>query len=602
MGNKAASGFGKAIAWLHSPVWAWCMAALLIALHVQSGQPFSGAVRLAWIAAQALFICTVGSALARVTLAGLRRRQFSEAVLVAGPSLLFVTGCLLLPLSMNKGPLIIVGATTAAMFLTQQRIYGPFVRLIEPENAEKRDTGGTGGPSASVEGGAETEAAREDGARSIGGSEKAVRVLCWIGITLAALAPTLWYFLPLHRVSWVERSGSWATPGLIDGASALQQGLCAALAVLAVLSPFALRTSVPLVMEAVREAGRKRSIYYRDDAAIRGLGEATTVVFAMTGTLTEGRPTVILAETAGKASTKEVLSRAARGLANSGHALADAVLEACRHEDITVETGAKAVLLPGLGVLMEDGDTTVLVGRPRLLRERGVDLAAFEDTVARFQTEGKLVLMVAAEGRALGVIAFHDPLRRDSVRVSRTLRALGIRTALLAGEDKLLAGVLAEQAGLDQVVADVLPENRGHALAQLRSETIGGTVFVSASAEENATWQQAEAGVAMCPEPETGPREASVTLSNKELLAVPRTIVLSRRALSTIVENAAWLTAYHVAAAPLAMLGFIHPAAAVGLSTLAWAAAWWNARRLLRFDPDALARKVVERMARGGMS
>ncbi|MBP8129896.1 MAG: cation-translocating P-type ATPase [Candidatus Hydrogenedentes bacterium] len=599
MGTRQRSGCRGAIRLARSLGFAWGMAAFFVMMPLWTAQMPPVVRTGVWATAQLLMLLGLGIALGGPALADLRRRRFTETTLVAGPVLLILVGALVGGLGMSGASLMIAVVITAAIHLTQQRMYQPFERLVVPERPAYE-----GVPENEPEAPPETDAAEETADRkksALSPVEKAVRALGWTGLILVALTLALWLALPSYRVfcgEWARRLGRLAPA---DMSPVLYQGLLSAFAVLAVMSPFALRTASPLVTEAALEAGAARRVRYRDGEAVRSLGEATMVVFAAPGALTEGCARVRAVETMGVSPVRDVLAYAGAATSGGGDMFADAVRAACRRENIDVTGTVKVSILPGLGVQAQVGERTVLAGRPRLLREQEVDFGAFEDTVARFQTAGLLVRLVAVDGRCLGVIALHDPLRRDSVRVTKMLRALGIRTALLAGEDKLWASVTAEQAGVDDVVADVLPADRSHALAQLRSETIGKMVLVSASEEDATVWRYADAGIALCACPEAAPPEVSAAISHEQLIAVVRAVVLARESLLRTVENAAWLTAYHGAMTPLAMLGLVHPAAGAALSTLAWVVTRWNARRLLRFDPDARVRKILARRNRGDL-
>ncbi|HNT89173.1 MAG TPA: HAD-IC family P-type ATPase, partial [Candidatus Hydrogenedentes bacterium] len=433
-------------------------------------------------------------------------------------------------------------------------------------------------------------------------SEQAARAVGWAGLCCAVLALVLWLLVPALSEFWRSWGGPWAAFRLMDDAPAWTRGVYAALAALSVLSPFAVRTGFRAVMAQACETGRAWGMLFRDASATRTLGGVTLAVFDKTGTLTEGRPSVREVACTRGVTDRGILAWAAAVEAHAAHALARAVIERCQRDGISIEAAEDYEPVPGLGGAARKGEATVLVGRPRLLRERGVDLSEMEDVIAGHQSRGETVVVVAVNGRLVGALAMHDALRRDSVRATKLLRALGVRAALISGDNKATATVLAEQAGIEQVVADVLPGDRAYALDQLRSETIGKTLFVSASPEDRGLLAHADAGAALCPGKECGPPEASVTLTGGALIGVPYAVLLAREALSKAMINAVWIVAYHIVALALAVLGFIHPAVGVGISTLAWAITHWNARRLGRFDPEAFGREILERAARRGFT
>ena len=355
--------------------------------------------------------------------------------------------------------------------------------------------------------------------------------------------------------------------------------LTAGISVLVISCPCALGLATPVSIMVGTGKGAESGILFKSAEALELLCHVDTVVLDKTGTLTEGRPTVtdILPVTGGK---EEFLRLAAALEQQSEHPLATAVMEAAGKMELPPVTDFETV--PGRGVrAMVDGKR-YLAGNLAFLRECGVDCPARDDLAA----EGKTLLYFAAETELLGVIAAADREKPRAKEVVAALRAMGITVCMLTGDNETAANVVGKRLGVDQVIAQVMPQDKERQVRQLQ-EAGHKVCMVGDGINDAPALVRADVGVAIGAGTDVAIASADVVLMRSDPMDIVSGVELSRATMRNIKMNLFWAFFYNALGIPVAALGLLSPmigAAAMSFSSVCVVS---NALRLRRFKPSA---------------
>jgi Cu+-exporting ATPase len=295
------------------------------------------------------------------------------------------------------------------------------------------------------------------------------------------------------------------------------------------------------------------------------------VVFDKTGTITAGQPAVTDVVTS--ADEGELLRLAASVERGSEHPLGEAVVRAAQERGLSLAQPEGFTAIAGHGVQATVEGKAVLIGSPRLMREQGVELGALEAAVERLQGEARTAVVVAAEGKALGVLGIADPVKPSSAEALAALSRQGVQVLMLTGDNRRTAEAIGRQVGLapEQVVAEVLPQDKA---AEVRRVQGAGRVvaMVGDGINDAPALAQADVGIAMGTGTDVAMETADVTLLRGDLRSVPQAIQLSRSTMRTIRWNLFWAFIYNIIGIPLAA-GVFYPLLGWQLSPIYAAAA-----------------------------
>src|SRR5262249_8646172 len=275
-------------------------------------------------------------------------------------------------------------------------------------------------------------------------------ILHLVDRVLRVYTPTVLIVAALAVIFWIV--GSWLAGGQPD----IERAVFAGLSVLVMGYPCAVGISAPLSI--VRGAGEaaERGILMRTGEAFQGFRLVKQIVLDKTGTLTEGRPPVREIEAIRGGGEHELLALAAAAEASSEHPLAQAVVEAAFERGVTPPDVDSFEALPGKGVIARVGSREVIVGNPRFLADRAVDLPQLHGWIEALEAAGRTVIGIARGGRILGIIALGDTLRPDAVKAVAALRNAGLKTILVTGDNERAARWVAREVGIDEVYAGIL--------------------------------------------------------------------------------------------------------------------------------------------------
>lgn len=365
------------------------------------------------------------------------------------------------------------------------------------------------------------------------------------------------YFVPavvmgafLTFLAWGFFSGDW------------EHALVIGVAVLVIACPCALGLAAPTTVMVGTGLAAKAGILIKDAEALEVAHALTTIAFDKTGTLTEGKPRVAgLVSVEGSA---EDLLRLVAGLQNgSEHPLARASLREARDRGLELETARGIRAIPGKGVEGICREEKILIGTRKFMEERKVDVSALQSEAARWQEQGATVSFVARESSStvLGMMAFEDPLRPVSAEVIKGLHHLGIKTVLLTGDHAGAATRVAQSLGIDQVYAEVLPEEKARLIEELKRQ--GGVVgMVGDGLNDAPALAAAHVAFAMGTGTDVAMNTAGITLMRGNPLLIPDAISLSRQTYRKIKQNLFWAFVYNTLGIPLAALGYLNPVVA----------------------------------------
>ncbi|MCW0203716.1 MAG: heavy metal translocating P-type ATPase [Rhodanobacter thiooxydans] len=398
---------------------------------------------------------------------------------------------------------------------------------------------------------------------------------------------TLW-FVPAVMLAATLTFLAW----LIFGPSpALTFALVNAVAVLIIACPCAMGLATPTSIMVGTGRGAEMGVLFRKGEALQLLRDAKVVAVDKTGTLTEGRPVLTDLEIALGFDRRQVLMQVAAVESRSEHPIARAIVESATEGGAALPAMTDFDSVTGMGVRATVDGVRVEVGADRFMRELGLDVGGFAGTAERLGNEGKSPLYAAIDGRLAAIIAVADPIKSSTPAAIAALHQLGLKVAMITGDNARTAQAIARQLGIDEVVAEVLPEGKVEAVRRLKA-THGQIAYVGDGINDAPALAEADVGLAIGTGTDVAVESADVVLMSGNLQGVPNAIALSKATIGNIRQNLFWAFAYNTALIPVAA-GALYPAWGVLLSPVFAAAAMGmssvfvlgNALRLRRFQP-----------------
>ena len=368
----------------------------------------------------------------------------------------------------------------------------------------------------------------------------------------------------------------------------LGYALARGISVLVISCPCALGLATPVAIMVGNGLGAKNGILFKTAASLEAAGRTQIVALDKTGTITEGAPRVTDLLPAEGVSETELLTLAAALESRSEHPLAKAVLACSEAKAITPPTVTDFAALPGNGLASKLDGVDIFGGSASFIQSKLSMPAALTQQAEHLAAEGKTPLFFGGAGRLLGVIAVADTIKADSPEAIRQLQNMGIRVVMLTGDNQRTADAIGRQAGVDEVIAGVLPDGKEAVIRQLQAS--GKVAMVGDGINDAPALTRADTGIAIGAGTDVAIDAADVVLMNSRLSDVPAAIRLSRAALRNIHENLFWAFIYNIIGIPLAAGLFIpfgltlNPmfgAAAMSLSSFCVVS---NALRLNLFD------------------
>ncbi len=381
------------------------------------------------------------------------------------------------------------------------------------------------------------------------------------------------YFVPIVIVIAIVTFIVWyffASPGNVEPA------LVAAISVLVIACPCALGLATPTSIMVGTGKGAENGILYKGGEHLEKTHKVDVIVLDKTGTITNGTPEVT--DFSGDNDTLHLLASAERG---SEHPLASAITAYAAEKNIELSEAEEFSAIPGHGIEAVIEGRKVLVGTRKLMTGENIDISAAEEDMQQFEYEGKTAMMVAVDGKLAGTVAVLDTVKATAKQAVSELHDQGLEVIMLTGDNIRTAEAIAREVNIDQVIAEVLPEEKADKIREIQ-KTGKVTAMVGDGVNDAPALALADIGIAMGTGTEVAIEAADLTILGEDLTLIPRAINLSRKTIKNIKQNLFWAFAYNTLGIPIAALGFLAPwvaGAAMAFSSVSVVA---NALRLKR--------------------
>jgi Cu+-exporting ATPase len=374
------------------------------------------------------------------------------------------------------------------------------------------------------------------------------------------------YFVPAVVLAAAVTFAAW---GLWGPPPSWARGLVNAVAVLIIACPCALGLATPLAIMVGVGKGAENGILIRDAEALETLRRADVLVVDKTGTLTEGKPRLTVLEPVAGTEAGELLRLSASLERASEHPLAAAIVAEAQARHLSLAEVASFQAHVGKGVDGSVAGRRVVVGTAVFLAELSIDSAPLHDRLETLRADGHTVMLTALDGKLAGLLAVTDPIRASTPEAIRLLHADGLRIVMLTGDSRTTAEAVARRLGLDEVIAEVLPDQKRAAVQRLQQQHI--VAMAGDGINDAPALAQAHVGIALGTGTDVAIASAGVTLVHGDLRALARARNLSAATMRGIRENLFLAFVYNACAVPVAALGLLNPmlaAAAMSLSSL----------------------------------
>jgi P-type Cu+ transporter len=408
--------------------------------------------------------------------------------------------------------------------------------------------------------------------------------------------------LPIQAM--VDKVTAWFVPAVMGIAGltfliwlifgpdpALTFALVNAVAVLIIACPCAMGLATPTSIMVGTGRAAELGVLFRKGEALQTLRDVTVVALDKTGTLTKGRPELTDLEPAAGFDRDEVLALVASVETQSEHPIAEAIVATAKARNLTVQSPSAFGATPGYGVSAKVGDREVQVGADRFMTKLGHDVSAFAAMASELGAKGRSPLYAAIDGKLAAVIAVADPIKNTTPEAIRALHDLGLKVAMITGDNQATADAVARMLGIDEVVGEVLPDGKVDAINRLRA---GGrkVAFVGDGINDAPALAEADVGLAIGTGTDVAIESADVVLMSGDLRGVVNAIALSKATIRNIKQNLFWAFGYNAALIPVAA-GALYPLNGTLLSPIFAAGAMalssifvlTNALRLKAFRP-----------------
>lgn len=361
----------------------------------------------------------------------------------------------------------------------------------------------------------------------------------------------------------------------------LTGGIVSAVSVLVIACPCALGLATPTAIMAGTGKGAENGILIKGGEHLEMTYRLNAVVLDKTGTITKGQPEVTDVIPLGSMDRGELLRMAAAAEKNSEHPLGEAIYEQGKKEPGTVPEAEQFAAIPGKGVRAVVEGRQIYIGTGKLMQEAGIDTGSAENVIAGLEDDGKTAMLMAADGRLEAVIAVADTLKESSKDAIDELKKMGIEVYMITGDNKRTASAIAKQAGITNVLAEVLPEDKAEEVGKLKKQ--GMKVAMAGDGINDApALVAADIGIAMGTGTDVAIEAADITLLRGDLMLIPAAIRLSKMTMRKIKQNLFWAFIYNIIGIPVAAFGLLNPMIAGGAMAFSSVSVVTNSLRLRR--------------------
>jgi Cu+-exporting ATPase len=377
-----------------------------------------------------------------------------------------------------------------------------------------------------------------------------------LGVHALALSMfVVWFFWGYDQWFTLD-SRLMLTPYTLAEMQVFGFALLISVTVLIISCPCAVGMATPAAIMAGTGKAAEHGILFRGGDAIESAAGVKYVVFDKTGTLTRGKPSVtdVLAF---ESTESEVLRLAAIVERGSEHPLGEAIVRGAQERGLALEEASNFNAIPGHGVEAMVNHRQVLLGNRRLMSQRGVSLDVAVSHAECLEGEGKTAMFVALEGRLIGIVAVADTLRETSLRAVQLLQRMGMKVAMITGDNKRTAAAIAKTLGIDRLLAEVLPGGKAEELKKLQAEGYK-VAMVGDGINDAPALAQADVGIAIGSGTDIAKETGHIILMKDDLMDVIVGLQVARRTMGLVKENLVWAFGYNTLAIPLGA-GLLYP-------------------------------------------
>jgi Cu+-exporting ATPase len=376
------------------------------------------------------------------------------------------------------------------------------------------------------------------------------------------------WFVPIVIVIAIIAFIVWA---LVGPAPAFSYALIAAVSVLIIACPCALGLATPMSIMVGVGRGAKVGVLIKDAEALETMEKVDTLIVDKTGTLTQGRPALTDIIAADGFSDNELLTISGALEQGSEHPLAEAIVRAAHDQDLELPKALDFEAVTGKGVKGKVSGAQVALGNNKMMEAIGADISALIEGADNLRSQGATAMFVAVDGKAAGVIAVSDPIKDTTLEAIENLHKAGLRIVMLTGDNATTARSVSEKLGIDEVHADVLPEDKSRIVGELRDK--GAIVAMAGDGVNDApALAAAHVGIAMGTGTDVAMESAGITLLRGDLNGIAEAINLSHATMRNIRQNLFFAFIYNAAGVPIAA-GILYPIFGILLSPIFAAAA-----------------------------
>jgi len=335
----------------------------------------------------------------------------------------------------------------------------------------------------------------------------------------------------------------------------ISRAISVAVSVLVIACPCALGLATPTALMVSSGMGAKKGILIRKGEAIQTMKEVKIIMFDKTGTITKGKPELKKIYSKNEKHFLEILASMEK---NSEHPISKAIIEKVSLKKYLPVKNFK--IIRGKGLEGEIGRNKIIIGHERLMSERKISLRVFKDKIDAFEEEGLTTAMLAENNRIIGVFGVADAIKEDSKEAISMLNSQGYKTIMITGDNEKTARTIAREAGISEVIANVMPEDKQKKVEEMQKQ--GFVAFVGDGINDAPALKQANVGIAIGTGTDIAIESGDIVLTNGSLLGVVSAINLSKATFSKIKQNLFWAFAYNTIAIPVAVLGLLNPVVA----------------------------------------
>lgn len=416
-------------------------------------------------------------------------------------------------------------------------------------------------------------------------ADRVTSIFVPVVLVLALTTLTAWLVFPEFfgvLVEWASAFIPWVNPEL--GSTAL--AFYAMIAVLVIACPCALGLATPTALMVGSGLGAENGILIRKGEAIQRMKDVDTIVLDKTGTITKGKPEVTDVITFGDISENELLNLAASVENNSEHPLARAVVNAALQKEIELKKSAGFESITGKGVKAIVGDGAVGVGTASLMEELGAEITEERSQQKqKLEEQSKTAVYVSEAGKLLGILGIADEVKDDSMQAISEFKKLGLKTIMLTGDNAKTGRAIANRVGIDEVIAEVLPDQKSNEIRKLQ-ESGRVVAMVGDGINDAPALTLADVGIAIGTGTDVAIESGDIVLVKGDLPGVLRAIKLSKATFTKIKQNLFWAFFYNLIMIPLAVIGLLHPLLAEAAMAFSSINVVFNSKRLGKAELD----------------